>query len=152
MMQMQIRRIGVLSAAVMGAGIGLLVGLVEGTISYAVAIMGSGALGFVKPGTTNEVASVGLFALIGHPLLGLLSGFLSGGFLALAYNLVARFAGGITVDPEIVVHVSRGNGKPTPRSYEDYLRKALAPEFPTSSEGAVASAAPAEDKLGADAD
>jgi hypothetical protein len=69
-------------------------------------------------------------------LVGTVKGVLGGFLLGVLYNVAAYFTGGVTVAPEIVVAVVRGGNRSGSMSYEDYIRRQVAPGLPGTEEDA----------------
>jgi hypothetical protein len=101
---MLIRRIGVMSLAkiqaVLGAGIGLLVGLLFGLFSMlgGGAMMASGQDG--SGGGAGMMMGMGLGAVIIFPIFYGICGFLGGLLSAWLFNLAAGFVGGLEIETQ----------------------------------------------------
>ncbi len=91
----KLKRIGILFSAKLLAIYGACLGLVAG-ITYSFG-------GFVYEALTdtlNSGTALAFFALIGMPAIFACFGFVAGGFGAMAYNLTAKWFGGIEMDFE----------------------------------------------------
>ena len=104
MAKMVIKRFGVLSAAklyaVVMAAIGLIIGIPLGLIMMVVgaAMMSMGRDGGAAPGGVG--IGMGLFYMIGLPIMYGLMGFIFGALGALVYNMAAGFLGGLELELE----------------------------------------------------
>ncbi len=88
--EVAVKKIGVLSAAIVFAIIGIFVGIIFGIISIAVFLL--------FPKISNYLGSystLGYFSLIIFPVVFGIIGFLSGMIIILFYNLTANVSGGI---------------------------------------------------------
>jgi hypothetical protein len=103
MAKMVIKRFGVLSAAklyaVVMAAIGLIIGIPLGLIMMVIgaAVMSMGRDGGAPGGVG---IGMGLFYMIGLPIMYGLMGFIFGALGALVYNMAAGFLGGLELELE----------------------------------------------------
>jgi hypothetical protein len=100
----ELKRIGVISAAKVGAGIGIIMGVIVGIIVFLAAFLGAGA---AMMGTTGlpmasmgTGAAAGLIAFIIVLIFMAIWGFLYGAIGALIYNCAAHFFGGLDLELE----------------------------------------------------
>ena len=101
MATMTVRTIGILSLAKMAAVLAMVVGIFVG-VFYGLIVMLITALnstgGGAKGGFDNVPIAAGLLVMVGMPLVYAVAGFLLGALVAFAYNVAARFFGGIEVE------------------------------------------------------
>ena len=95
MVKQVIRRVGVVSLAVIGAIIGAIIGLISGILELAAPGMGV-LLGIAMPG----MGALGALAIIAGLIGGAIMGFISGAILAILYNVATRFHEGVEIDLE----------------------------------------------------
>jgi hypothetical protein len=106
MAEMTIRRFGIFSVAKMQSlvmfVIGLIVGVLYGLIFMLVgaSLSAFGARGEVSPASGVPSIVVGVFLMIGVPIIYAVLGFIGGAIGALVYNLAAGMIGGIKFDLE----------------------------------------------------
>ncbi|MFT4540577.1 MAG: hypothetical protein ACI841_000952 [Planctomycetota bacterium] len=102
---MRIRRIGLFSAGKMLGAVSALVALLTSAIwaLFAVALMGVSASQAMQdisstlpPALPMAAGAVGVFVII--PIGAAILGFLEGALIALCYNVIASFVGGIVID------------------------------------------------------
>jgi len=98
---MTIRRIDVFSCAKVVGALYALFGLIAGVI-FAAFIMLAALVGASQGGPEFIAGGVvgGLFMAILMPVMYGIAGFIGGAIIALLYNLVASFVGGIRVETE----------------------------------------------------
>ena len=118
MAKMAINRVGVLSFAkisgVVGAGLGLIIGVVYGLIIMTVgAAMMSGRGG---PGAGFGIVG-GLFAMILFPVFYGIISFVFGALYAFIYNVAAGFVGGVELELQ---DTGAGYGAPPPPQWNQY--------------------------------
>lgn len=103
MARMQIRRIGVLSAAKIYAIVMAAIALVI-MIPVALIMMVAGAAAMSNSGAAGGFGlGVGLFGIILAPIMYGVMGFVIGALFALVYNVAAGFVGGVEMDLENAV-------------------------------------------------
>jgi hypothetical protein len=97
----EIRRIGVVSFALMTALIYVVLGLIFGLLFACLSLVGLGAIASNTEellGLSGGTAVMALIYAICLPLVYGVLGFIGGAIVALVYNLVAGFAGGVQVE------------------------------------------------------
>ena len=103
MAKMVIKRFGVLSAAklyaVVMAAIGLIIGIPLGLIMM---VIGAAVMSMGRDGAAGGGVGIGmgLFYMIGLPIMYGLMGFIFGALGALVYNMAAGFLGGLELELE----------------------------------------------------
>ena len=105
MNKLQIKTVGVLSAAKMYGVLGLIMGLILGIIYFFIALLGSLMMsggGRTSPGTGGSGFVYGLISLIASPILSGIGGFIGGAIIAFIYNIVAGMIGGVEIEVENV--------------------------------------------------
>lgn len=116
MAKMVVKRVGVLSLAklqaVIGVGIGLVVGIPLGLIMmiFGAAIMSMGS-GSDAAGGGIGMGVVGLFYMIGLPIMYGVIGFIGGAVTALIYNVASGVLGGLEMELE---NADAGYNEPPP--------------------------------------
>ena len=98
----RLTRIGVMSTATTFAALYAILGLVYALV-YAVIIAAFGALLGAAGSTSAGAATFGLgllviAVLVGTPIISAIMGFIVGGLMALIYNFVAKYTGGIAFE------------------------------------------------------
>jgi hypothetical protein len=103
MSKMQIKSVGVLSAAKMYAALGLIMGLLMGVIYFIIALFASlmaGGGSRQSPGTGGTGFVYGLIYLIASPIVSAIGGFICGAVGSFIYNLLAGLIGGVEIEVE----------------------------------------------------
>jgi len=98
----RLTRIGVMSTAITLAALYAILGLVYALV-YAVIIAAFGALLGEAGSTSAGTAAFGMGVLViailvGSPIMFAIMGFIVGGLMALIYNFVAKYTGGIAFE------------------------------------------------------
>ena len=98
---MIIRRLGVMSVAKISAIIAAVVGLLAGILMFLFSLAGSaaGAMAQQDPGMA-WMSGMGALAIVVLPILYAVLGFIGGAIQAFAYNIAAKFVGGIRIETE----------------------------------------------------
>lgn len=107
MNKVKIKKLGVFSVAkiqaiVMG-GVSLLVAVPVGLIMIAMGLTGAGFGGNNALAGGGMLAGVGIFYIIGIPIIYAIVGFIGGAIGALIYNVCSGVIGGIEMELETVV-------------------------------------------------
>ncbi len=103
MAKMVIKRFGVLSAAklyaVVMAAVGLIIGIPVGLIMM---VIGAAVMSMGRDGAAGGGVGIGmgLFYMIGLPIIYGIMGFILGALMALVYNMAAGFLGGLELELE----------------------------------------------------
>ncbi len=106
MAEMTIRRFGVLSVAKIYGLLCFILGLIIGVIYGLFLILFGAAMSAMAPGGNEALAGgvstvvLGIFMMIGFPIMYGLMGFIAGAISAVIYNIAAGMIGGIKFDLE----------------------------------------------------
>jgi hypothetical protein len=100
MAQMTITRVGVLSVAKIEAAISAVLGLIIGVIYGLVVMVFGAAMMSQSSGAGGSAILLGLLMMIGIPIFYGILGFIVGAIIALVYNVVAGFVGGLEIEVE----------------------------------------------------
>lgn len=107
MNKLRVKKLGVLSFAkmqgVMGLVIGLLIGIIYGVVIILYSLLGASLVsGDAKYAVGGGGVVVGIFAIIGFPIMYAIIGFIGGAIGALVYNVFAGIVGGIEMEVESI--------------------------------------------------
>ncbi len=98
---MTLKRIGVLSLGLMAGGIYASIGLIIGFFFTVLSLLGS-AMSMMDQGGGEAAFGFlfGIGAIVIFPILYGILGFIGGMLVALFYNLIAKFLGGVEIELE----------------------------------------------------